>query len=159
MVTADNNDVSTVGLPATIEHAIDSVADGWRGKVAKALLKIIGIARFPEATVQISDALDTLDGRRIVARTVAQAVAERVVQNPDSMERAMLRFWGNEAERQNNLEAIALQAAEHISQNEPVGEPQGDITEDWRRKFCNFASDVSSSEMQQTWSRILVGKV
>ena len=58
-------------------------------------------------------------------------------------------------QKQINLEAIATAAVEHLSGSVSADE----VDEDWKTRFFNIAEDVSSSEMQGLWGKVLAGEV
>ena len=155
----DSKDAHDPQLFAIIEGAVSAVPQSWRERLTKTFLQIIGVKIAPRAARQISDELDTLAGRRLVATEMAKAVAKRVVDDPEMMERATQRFYGMEIERQHNLEAIAQQTIEEFTNGEEPEVPEEDISPDWRRKFTSYAGDVSEPEMQRVWAKMLAGEV
>lgn len=145
-------------LPTVVETAISQLPEGWKSRLTKFLLKTLGVATVPQFAYKVGDQLDTLAGRQFVAMEMAKAVSQRLAADPAQVDRAMVRFWGAEAERQHNLESIAAQAVEEIAKHSPDEKECDEISEDWRRKFTSFAGDVSEPEMQSVWARVLAGE-
>lgn len=145
-------------LPAVIDTTISTLPQGWKTKAANFLLKVIGVQSAPALTRHINDELDTLAGRKIVSQAMAQAVAARLVSDPQQVDRAVDRFYGDIFERQKNLESVAEKAAEEISKTSKDTEPTAEVSADWRRKFVDYASDVSDPDLQIVWARLLAGE-
>jgi Protein of unknown function (DUF2806). len=146
------------GLPSAVNAALTAIPEGARVRFAKFLIKVIGQTLAPEAVRKLADEMDTLSGRRIVAHKMAEAVAERLAQDRLEVERAIYRFWDREIPRQKNLQNIACKAAEEFALIADQSPPVDDVPDDWRRKFMDYAADVSEPEMQQVWARILTGE-
>ena len=70
-------------------------------------------------------------------------------------ERANARVSFQEEKRQNNIEAVAWQAAHKTPEN--VSEKP--VNPDWIARFFESVKDVSDETMQSMWSSILAGEV
>lgn len=70
-------------------------------------------------------------------------------------ERVQARLEHRELRRQGNLEAIAEAAVSHL----PEQVSSIAVDEDWKARFFNIAEDVSNTEMQDLWGKILAGEV
>jgi len=58
------------------------------------------------------------------------------------------------AREQANFEAITAQSLKQI-EHDPAGDKGREIEDDWLFKFARYAQDVSNSEIQELWARIL----
>lgn len=160
-----NDDKASVDhLPAQVQAALGEVS-GFKVRAAKLLLKIVGSTAAREAMFQVGDDLDTLKGRSIVSDAMARAVAGRLTSDPHIVERACSRFWEDQVAKQDNLEAIVAGAASEIallpapsSSMEDKEQTAKEVSDDWRRRFAQYAADVSDSEVQGIWSRMLAGE-
>jgi uncharacterized protein DUF2806 len=74
-------------------------------------------------------------------------------------ERAAVRLTAETIRKQDNREAIAVEAVhEHISAIEhqpPAAAPDIEIEPEWLDRFWRLAQDVSDRDMQAVWGRIL----
>jgi len=96
----------------------------------------------------------------LVAQARSEAkIAVIEVQNKlairDIRDRAAERRRRHDEARQQNLEAIAAQAAEKLS-DDVSDDP---VDPDWLTQFFNHSQDVSNQEMQSVWGRILAGEI
>lgn len=72
-------------------------------------------------------------------------------------ERAHRRVDFKERKRQTNLESITSAAAAELVDEEDVPDERPD--EDWVTRFFNNAQDISSTQMQNLWGRLLAGEI
>jgi hypothetical protein len=115
------------------------------------------------ATVLIEKISDAIGGIfrphqiRRVAQAEAQADKIRAVSQIEITElqqRALSRFFIEEANKQHNIEAIAEKALPGLDDN---AKPQ-DIEDDWIANFFDKCRLISDKEMQALWSKILAGE-
>lgn len=71
------------------------------------------------------------------------------------IERAKVRLALQEIQGQINIEAIADEALKQL----PDEVSEVPIRDEWRQRFFKLAADVSESEMQELWAKILAGEV
>ena len=131
----------------------------WQNPVFKTILRIVGVQISPEAFRKASRELNTIEGQRIVDMALAKKVAEIAVADPEQVARALARFCGDEVERQRNLDAVATEAVRELESAVQADPPEAEVSEDWRRKFAQFAGDVSEPDMQALWGKILAGEI
>ena len=73
------------------------------------------------------------------------------------MERTQTRMALQEITKQYNVECVADKAYELLEhENHVTDEP---VDKDWINRFFNLAGDISNSEMQDVWARILSGEI
>ncbi|MCH7591263.1 MAG: DUF2806 domain-containing protein [Planctomycetes bacterium] len=92
-----------------------------------------------------------------VAKAEAKAAiikAQGQIEVTDLERRAMARLVGEEARKQENMEAIAEQA---IPQLDDAATPQ-DMEDDWVANFFDKCRITSDKEMQALWARVLAGE-
>lgn len=99
---------------------------------------------------------------RIVAKAIAQAEADIILADGrarahDIEARAVDRLRSREARRQRNIESIAGQANKALPPPDQVSEEP--VSEDWTSRFFDECQDISDTEMQKIWARILAGEV
>jgi hypothetical protein len=74
-------------------------------------------------------------------------------------DRATVRLLAEEARRQSNRESVALNAAQEFNDSpnllNTAPEESSELDVGWLDRFWLLAQDVSDSEMQQVWGRIL----
>lgn len=155
--------------------AVDEVApEGWKKKVASLLFQL-GLGTRKTAALYASgrETLDTVEGRSLVNRALAQAVAQQAIADPEMMERAKARFLDKMMTEQANLEGVIQQAGLLLTQ-QPDASREGDLmdeaendssdevkalNEDWAAAFTKQAEQAGSSEMRERLARILAGEV
>lgn len=96
---------------------------------------------------------------RVKRMARAEAEAEKIkalarIELTDIEQRAIERFVTQEARKQENIEQITAQAAEHLPQDADV---EG-LDEDWVAHFFKQCDTISNKEMQSLWARLLSGE-
>jgi hypothetical protein len=92
-----------------------------------------------------------------IAKAEAEASlikAQSEIQITDLHRRAMNRFINEEAQRQENIEAITNKALPQLTDR---SDPNA-INDDWMTNFFDKSRIVSDEEMQNLWSRVLAGE-
>jgi hypothetical protein len=109
---------------------------------------------------KIADAIGGLS-KPFQIRRVAQAEADadkvRAVTRIEITElehRAMSRLFAEEAQKQRNIEAIALKALPDVR---PESCPEN-VEDDWIANFFDRCRLISDEQMQSLWARILAGE-
>lgn len=73
------------------------------------------------------------------------------------MKRTENRMVLQEITKEQNIESVLDKAYELLeTENDVTDEP---VDQDWTRRFFNIIGDVSNSEMQEVWARILSGEI
>ena len=188
----ESNDPCVQADPATVEsnsmgplQVIDQLTpDGWRFKLAKAAAQLIaGSRRGAAAYGEMRERMDTIEGRSIVAKGMAEAVMQQSVNDPDLMERAKARFLSSTIAKQENLEAVIIGAAQPAlalpapqltadTEGVPVDSDEqqkieADLADasdeplnaDWASNFSNIAENASTDELRERLSRVLAGEL
>jgi hypothetical protein len=152
---------------------VDAVApEGWRKHVAAILFQLgLGTQKTAAVYAKGREAIDIADGRALVSKALAQAVANQAIADPDMMERAKARFLSEAFTKQDNLEAV-LQIAEQrllsdsSATNRDSGERVVDTDEssrpldpDWAATFTREAENATSEELRTRLAKILAGEV
>lgn len=94
---------------------------------------------------------------RRVARAEADAQiieAQAHIEITDLQRRALIRFVGEEAKKQDNMEKITEKALPHLKES---SKPD-DIEDDWIANFFDKCRIVSDEEMQSLWAKVLAGE-
>ena len=99
------------------------------------------------------------DAEAYALETTAHANAKALVieggANSELVDRAKNRLVQQELQRQENLENIIEQAIPELDVKASVEE----VTQDWSTRFFKKAADVSDTDMQSIWAKILAGEV
>jgi hypothetical protein len=139
-------------IPGAV-RAIAQVVLGT-GQAASAWIDVVR-ARGQKRAQAIRD--DTAARTKITA-AFAKAVSQTAVNDPKLLDRALVRFMGEEFAKQQNREAIALKAIELLDENPPDEETNGP-SPDWLNVFSSHAAMASSETLRQHWAAILAGEI
>ncbi|MBA6421117.1 DUF2806 domain-containing protein [Pseudomonas sp. 5Ae-yellow] len=121
------------GMSQPLTKLVEVVADGVGGLYA------------PFGTVRAAKA----DAKAMIIRTQAENEAASL------RDRAKGRLEYRESIRQENIESISVKAAGEL----PTEVSDKPVDKDWILQYLNRAQDVSDSDMQLIWARILAGEV
>jgi hypothetical protein len=140
----------------------------------KAIAHLVGgAADIGTAAIDIGTAKAEQAATIIRAETEAQArligafgveAAALAKSNPELAQRAIASWFGDRLRQQENKEAVARLAIEHLSatiarqSNETPGAAEGP-TDDWMNIFERHARDASSERLRMTWARVLAGEI
>jgi hypothetical protein len=101
------------------------------------------------------------EGYRIIATARAEAERRKILSAADFdiAERAEQRLLGQEIQRQKNLEEIVKEGLKQSVENDEKVQDRSEsdqtINPDWMIRFRNLAQDVSNTDMQTVWGRVL----
>ncbi|TAE29589.1 MAG: DUF2806 domain-containing protein [Cytophagales bacterium] len=70
-------------------------------------------------------------------------------------ERAAKRFINTEINRQLNIETVSDKSVKYLPEN--VSDQP--VSKDWRNRFFDKVQDISDSDMQELWAKILAGEI
>ena len=109
------------------------------------------------ATKLIGSAEASVEAEKLIAVGLAQASNKIALAGADKdiLERAKARIVYRELQRQTNIEAIAEAAINEL----PNHVSSDKVDEDWRTRFFDIAENISSSDMQALWGKVLAGEV
>lgn len=143
--------LNETGLPSTL-----------KGKVARLLVRFVAGSVAHPYVQQVRDNLDTLDGRSRINALVADAVAQKLIADPEYMERAQQRLVGELFRKQDNVEAVAALAhakagAAGDGETE-VEEDAPEPSQDWLNNFTAEAEQASSDELRDRLAGVLAGE-
>lgn len=161
---------------------VESLAPaGWKAKLARAALQlIVGTEKGAAIYGAMRERIDTVEGRSIVSNTLAHAIANQAVNDPEVMERARARFLGDIMQRQENLEAVIAEAAVQLPQlpapsgpdvlNEAPTQETDDVGErtdeqaqpldpDWAATFTDIAENATTDELRERLAKVLAGEL
>jgi hypothetical protein len=157
------------GVLATIETV---APEGWRKHVAAVMFQLgLGTRRTADLYAKGRDAVDLADGRALVNKALAQAVASQAIADPELMERAKARFLGEAFAKQENLEAVLQGAEQQLLLAPPEGAGQSDnadsnsssydagLDKDWAAAFTREAELASSDELRSRLAKVLSGEI
>lgn len=147
-------------LPVAVETAVGMLPAAWRDKALEMAVRFVGKRFLPDLYREISQERDDARARAIISDALAHEAGRLMAKDPALVRRATERLFVEQAEKQENIEAIVLEATEQLEHSVGTDEvpPEDEISDDWRRKFTSFAEDVSEPEMRTVWARILAGE-
>lgn len=184
--------VPNADLPATAPTGDQTTAlqnieqfapKGWRVRLAKAAAQLIaGSEKGAVAYGEIRERLDTIEGRSIVAKGMAEAVMQQSINDPEIMERAKARFLGSALQKQENLEAVIAGAVQPLlalpppteeitataketttdTENAPsegTSSLEQPLNADWAATFTGIAENATSDELRSRLSLVLAGEL
>jgi hypothetical protein len=94
-------------------------------------------------------------GRKIASERRRQELEEIQHEEHKALARRHLnRLLIEMARQEENFETIAARSLKQI-EHDPAGDKSREIEDDWLFKFAHYAQDVSDSEIQELWARIL----
>lgn len=97
--------------------------------------------------------------KSIVSLAAAEAAGQRVRDDPQLADRALLAYGSRIVGEQTNREAVAKAAVAELRElPEPEQEPK-EIDDDWLYRFSRYAEGVSNEDMQKLWGRVLAHQV
>lgn len=150
----------------------EKVPEGWRKRVAAVVLQLaVGTRKGADLYHAGRDAIDTAEGRSIVARELAHAVAKQAVEDPEMMERAKARFLGRVITEQENVEAVlagagqlllsgpAPEATANAENQSASTEGDFELDRDWVESFTREAEKATSEGLRERLSRVLAGEI
>ena len=125
------------------------------------LIKLGDISK--PATVLIEKISDAIGGlfKPYQIRRVAQAEAEAdkiravaQIEITDLQRRAMVRFFAEEAKKQNNMETVTSMALPEVTEQAKPDQ----VEDDWITHFFEKCRLIADAEMQRLWAMILAGQ-
>lgn len=144
------------GIGAPITKLIEVVSNG-----IGVLYKPRSIRKEAEATAYaaklIGSAETSVEAEKLNIVGLAQAANKIVLADADRdiLDRAKARIVYRELQRQTNIEAVAEAAIKELP-NHVSTDP---VDEDWRTRFFDIAENISNSDMQALWGKVLAGEV
>jgi len=128
---------------------------------SNSLLNLGDLAK-PASTLieKISDAIGGIFKPYQIRRVAqAEAEAEKIraaaqIEITDLQRRAMLRFFAEEAKKQNNIESITSKALPQVTEEAMPDH----VEDDWITNFFDKCRLISDEEMQILWAKILAGE-
>jgi uncharacterized repeat protein (TIGR03899 family) len=115
------------------------------------------IAKAKAAEIRLIEAAKTdaeIDRAKQLSKLQPDVVLNLSNVNIDLIERAKIRLARQEIERQSNIDNIVEQAVialPNTVDNKPV-------ERDWTNRFFQAAQDISETEMQNRWGKVLAGE-
>lgn len=131
------------------------------GRAGDAISRLIGagvdipVAHLEQYSQRVRD---KTSGNTTISQALAAKVAERAVDDPKLVERAMTSLSNDLIRKQGNREQVAVKALEELSGCETSEEPKK-IDDDWMNAFADLSENASSTLMQERWAKILAGEI
>ncbi|MDP1679835.1 MAG: DUF2806 domain-containing protein [Candidatus Nitrotoga sp.] len=144
------------GLGAPITKLIEVISNG-----IGVLYKPYSIRKEADASAYaaklIGSTVTSVDAEKLKIIGLAQAANNIVLADTDRniLDRAKARIVYRELQRQTNIEAIAEVAIKELPDHVSTDKVDGD----WRTRFFDIAENVSNSDMQALWGKVLAGEV
>lgn len=93
---------------------------------------------------------------KVLEKAKAEAGADSMLVEADTIERIGKRLVAQEIRRQNNIDTVVEAAAEDLKGKDVSEDP---VSEDWATRFFGIVQDVSQEEMKVIWSKILAKEI
>lgn len=144
------------GLGAPITKLIEVISGG-----IGVLYKPRSIRKEAEASAYaaklIGSTETSVEAEKLKTIGLTQAANKIVLADADRdiLDRAKARIVYRELQRQTNIEAIAEAAIKEL----PDQVSTDKVDEDWRTRFFDIAENISNSDMQALWGKVLAGEV
>ena len=90
-------------------------------------------------------------------RAKADAESYSMISKAESLDRINDRMLARELKRQNNIDSVVEIALNEFQHETSVSDEN--VSEDWGTRFFNIVEDISDSDMQLFWGKILAGEV
>jgi Protein of unknown function (DUF2806) len=101
---------------------------------------------------------DRTAARKSIMAATAKAASAHAARNPELLDRMIDRFLAEELKRQENREAVAIEAGKLLDEEPPHADTKGP-SEDWLNVFSAHAEKASSMKLQQHWAHVLAGEI
>lgn len=139
---------------------VDATFDKLPAALVNAAKTLLGpLASYPNAWLRrATQAIDdTTEGRSLVAKKMASAVAEKMSQDSETLAAAMEIYAPRAITKLVNTAAVISEAIkESQNDNNEVGI---DPDVDWLNGFHRYAEDASSERMRNVLGKILAGEI
>lgn len=148
------------GGTSLIQNIRGSLTKAVADRAQKTIEKLVG-AYWPEILAKAQDAQDQRDARSTVRKALAEAMGRTAAEKPELVHRMLDRFIAEEFGFQENREAVAVKAIEHL-QGENAEQPDETakpVEEDWLNLYNSFAEKASSESLRDMWARVLAGEI
>lgn len=144
-----------LGLGQSIDKLLNVIENGVGKLYEPTHLKKIAEAKAAE--IKLIEAAKTdaeIDRAKQLSKLQPDVILSLSNVNSDLIERAKIRLARQELDRQSNIDSIveyAVIALPNTVDNKPVGR-------DWTNRFFQAAQDISETEMQNLWGKVLAGE-
>jgi hypothetical protein len=140
-----------VPLPPTVIKSLRKTADRF----------ICGATDYGMTYVEdaISRRKSLTEGKQVVLRHSANAVAKRVANDDKLVERALDVFASELMIKQNNKEKVLKLAINELNVAETIDDSGKVIDDDWLGEFSTLASNKSNLDVQVLLAKILAGEI
>lgn len=157
--------------PLILAHAAEILAASPMGiKIIELLGKGIGSLSEPWLILRKSEAEAMAHAHKVYSEELARHLArQRIRSNTQSQESkesdlqnisaelsSISRLIAGDLKHQNNISSIFIEAVNQGSENLSNS---ADVSEDWFQKFLSEAKNISDTDVQNMWGRILAGEI
>jgi hypothetical protein len=101
---------------------------------------------------------DVTDARKSIMEATAKAAAVHAAGSPRLIDRMIDRLVAEQFERQENREAIAIEAGQLLDEIPPDTQTEGP-SKDWLNVFSSYAEKATSARLRQHWAHVLAGEI
>ncbi|WP_439478606.1 DUF2806 domain-containing protein [Brevundimonas sp.] len=141
-----------------------TIPAGWiksaQDRAVGAIRHVVG-AKLPGLLAESQAHRDERDARSAFKRGLVEAAVDKAKTNPELVDRMLDRLVDEEFGRQENREAVASLAIEHLSADPSNEEPAaaGEMDVDWLNIFTRHAEAATSERLRDMWGRVLAGEI
>jgi hypothetical protein len=137
------------GAVRAIAHLVTGVGDAGAAWIDVAQAKGQQIAQ---------EIRDRTAARKSIMAATAKAAAARAARSPELVDRMIDRLVAEGLKRQENREAIAIEAGKLLDETLPDANTKGP-SEDWLNVFSSYAEKATSEQLRQHWAQVLAGEI
>jgi len=101
---------------------------------------------------------DRTAARKSLMAATTKAASIHAARNPQLLDRMIDRFLAEELNRQQNREAVAIEAGKLLDEIPPDAKTTGP-SEDWLNVFSSHAEKANSEQLRQHWAHVLAGEI
>jgi hypothetical protein len=128
---------------------------GGAGKAGTAWLDVV-TAKAEQRSQAIRD---QTGAHTALTKEAVKVAAAQMKKDPELAERAVDHVMAGMIQKQENREAIAMKAIEHLREEPPEHPTSEPPSEDWMNVFEAHAEKASSDRLQEHWAQILAGEI
>lgn len=144
-------------------HLTQAVPEGWiklvQNRAVGAIRHLVG-AKMPAILAESQAHKDEREGRSAFHKGLVEAAVEKAKKDPELVERMFDRLVEEEFGKQENREAVATLAIEHLSDDgAPANDTTPDVDSDWLNTFTRHAETATSEKLRDMWARVLSGEI
>ncbi|MGK4568159.1 DUF2806 domain-containing protein [Flavobacterium sp. 3HN19-14] len=94
---------------------------------------------------------------KVIEKALAKSKASSNLIDIETQEKIQNRLLHQEIKRQINIENVTFKTAQHLQHEKNISSEA--LDDDWITRFFDTVQDISDDQLQDLWSRILLGEI